>query len=98
MLQRGNEERIEQLRHLLGELRPILGELDVGASPQERRAAELRFTRVRNQAVSLCGGLRGAQVAAMQMDSAHCDPRGVTHLIELLQSVVRDVDDDHDAA
>jgi hypothetical protein len=98
MLHPGSEERTRQLRDLLGELRPILVGLDTGASTQERRAAEARFERVRAEAVSLCGGLRGAAVAAMQMDSAHCDSRGVTRLIELLEAVERDVDSDDDAA
>lgn len=86
MSQRANDRIVQ----LLSQLRPILGEISRECTPTARRAAEVRFTRVRDEAVTLCRSLRGAQVAAMQMTPAECDTHGVARLIDLLERVRRD--------
>ncbi len=86
MSQRAND-RIQQL---LAQLRPLLSEISRENAPGVRRAAELRFERARDEAVTLCRALPGAQVAAPQMKPAPCDAHGVTRIIELLERVSRD--------
>lgn len=85
--------RIEQIERELGVL-----EKHVAANPGEQREFEARFLRVRGDAVALCKTLPGAQVAAMQIGAAECEPRGIARLVGLLERVRHDVGDEDEHA
>jgi hypothetical protein len=70
-----------------------------GASPPGALAMPAeRFEELRAQAAATCRAVRGAHVAAMQIESSPCDPRGARHIIDLLRRVRRDYPNEWHAA
>ena len=57
-----------------------------------------RFEELRAQAAASCRAVRGAPVAAMQIEASPCDPRGAKHIIDLLRRVRRDYPNEPHAA
>ena len=76
---------IARLEQLTRELRVL--ETCVVTDPVAQRDFEARFRRVRDDAAALCKTLPGAQVAAMQIGAAACDPQGIARIIGLLERV-----------
>jgi hypothetical protein len=59
---------------------------------------EARFEELRAEAAASCRAVRGAQVAALQIETSRYDARGAKHIIDLLRRVVRDRSHEHHAA
>ncbi len=57
-----------------------------------------RFEELRAQAAATCRAVRGARVAAMQIEGSPCDPGGARHIIDLLRRVRRDYPNEWHAA
>jgi hypothetical protein len=51
---------------------------------------QARFEELRAQAAATCRSVRGARVAAMQIEASSWDVRGARHIIDLLTRVVGD--------
>ncbi len=83
---------MEAVETIVRELESALGSPAAAASAAQPESVPLampqaRFEELRAQAAATCRSVRGARVAAMQIEASTWDVRGARHIIDLLTRV-----------